>query len=87
MVFCRVRLDNVVNPAAGINAPQALMSALPPKADVAERHRDVRFVPKADIEPRRLGARYRQDRHDFHGISRKDREVRMPLERFGGGVM
>jgi len=28
MVFCRVRLDNVVNPAAGINAPQALMSAL-----------------------------------------------------------
>jgi len=25
-----------------------LMSALPPKADIAERHRDVRFVPKAD---------------------------------------
>jgi hypothetical protein len=25
------------------------MSALPPKADIAERHRDVRFVPKADI--------------------------------------
>ena len=24
------------------------MSALPPKADIAERHRDVRFVPKAD---------------------------------------
>ena len=25
-----------------------VMSALPPKADIAERHRDVRFVPKAD---------------------------------------
>jgi hypothetical protein len=25
------------------------MSALPPKADIAERDRDVRFVPKADI--------------------------------------
>ena len=25
------------------------MSALPPKADISERHRHVRFVPKADI--------------------------------------
>jgi hypothetical protein len=25
------------------------MSALPPKADIAERDGDVRFVPKADI--------------------------------------
>jgi hypothetical protein len=25
------------------------MSALPPKADIAERDRNVRFVPKADI--------------------------------------
>jgi len=25
------------------------MSALPPKADIAERRRHVRFVPKADI--------------------------------------
>jgi len=25
------------------------MSALPPKADIAEHHSDVRFVPKADI--------------------------------------
>jgi hypothetical protein len=25
------------------------MSALPPKADIAERDRHVRFVPKADI--------------------------------------
>jgi hypothetical protein len=25
------------------------MSALPPKADIAERNWDVRFVPKADI--------------------------------------
>jgi hypothetical protein len=25
------------------------MSALPPKADIAERQLDVRFVPKADI--------------------------------------
>jgi hypothetical protein len=28
-----------------------LMSALPPKADIAERDRHVRFVPIADIEP------------------------------------
>jgi hypothetical protein len=35
---------------------------------------------EADIHPRRLGARYRQNRHDLHRISRKDREVRMPLE-------
>jgi hypothetical protein len=27
-----------------------LMSALPPKADIAERNWDVRFVPKADIQ-------------------------------------
>jgi hypothetical protein len=27
------------------------MSALPPKADIAEHHRQVRFVPKADIRP------------------------------------
>jgi hypothetical protein len=26
-----------------------LMSALPPKADIAERNWDVRFVPKGDI--------------------------------------
>jgi hypothetical protein len=26
------------------------MSVLPPKADIAERDRDVRFVPKADID-------------------------------------
>jgi hypothetical protein len=26
------------------------MSALPPKADIAERRRHVRFVPKADIQ-------------------------------------
>jgi hypothetical protein len=26
-----------------------VMSALPPKADIAERDRHVRFVPKADI--------------------------------------
>jgi hypothetical protein len=25
------------------------MSAIPPKADIAERQLDVRFVPKADI--------------------------------------
>jgi hypothetical protein len=25
------------------------MSALPPKADIAERDRDVRFVPEADM--------------------------------------
>jgi hypothetical protein len=27
------------------------MSALPPKADIAERHSDVRFVPKTDMRP------------------------------------
>jgi hypothetical protein len=27
------------------------MSALPPKADIGRAHWDVRFVPKADIEP------------------------------------
>jgi hypothetical protein len=27
------------------------MSALPPKADIAGRHLDVRLVPKADIRP------------------------------------
>jgi hypothetical protein len=37
-----------------------LMSALPPKADIAGRQSDVRFVPKADIGclirlPRRRG--------------------------------
>ena len=26
------------------------MSALPPKADLVQRDRDVRFVPKADIQ-------------------------------------
>ena len=30
-----------------LNVPP--MSALPPKADIAERHCHVRFVPKADI--------------------------------------
>jgi hypothetical protein len=28
-----------------------LMSALPPKADIAERNWDVRFVPIAEIAP------------------------------------
>ena len=30
------------------------MSALPPKADIVERDRHVRFVPKADIGPKSL---------------------------------
>jgi hypothetical protein len=30
------------------------MSALPPKADIAKRRWDVRFVPKADITRRRM---------------------------------
>jgi hypothetical protein len=30
------------------------MSALPPKADIAECDGDVRFVPKADIGPNQL---------------------------------
>ena|SRR5215469_235480 len=33
------------------------MSALPPKADIAERQRDVRFVPKADIEFARINSK------------------------------
>jgi hypothetical protein len=27
------------------------MSALPPKADIAKHYWDVRFVPKAEVEP------------------------------------
>jgi hypothetical protein len=32
-------------------APQNVMSALPPKADMCGATKDVRFGPKADIEP------------------------------------
>jgi hypothetical protein len=32
------------------------MSALPPKADIAERDCDVRFVPKADVQELRAPA-------------------------------
>jgi hypothetical protein len=36
------------------------MSALPPKANIAERDRDVRFVPKADVvAPGTLERRHR----------------------------
>src|SRR5262249_12570801 len=63
------------------------MSALPPKADIGTQPQNVRLVRTADIDPRRLGARYRQNRHDLYGISRKDRKVRMPLEQLGGSVM
>jgi hypothetical protein len=31
-----------------------VMSALPPKADIEAQWRDVRFVPKADIDPKSL---------------------------------
>ena len=31
-----------------------------------------------------LRARYRQDRHDRHGISREDRQVRLLLEQLSG---
>jgi hypothetical protein len=31
------------------------MSALPPKADIADHDPDVRFVPKADIAAQRTG--------------------------------
>ena len=30
------------------------MSALPPKADIVEHRRDVRFVPKADSAPQHI---------------------------------
>jgi hypothetical protein len=33
------------------------MSALPPKADIAERDKDVRFVPKADSCSAAIGGR------------------------------
>ena len=35
---------------------RCVMSALPPKADIAERDRHVRFVPKADIRSARQPA-------------------------------
>jgi hypothetical protein len=35
---------------ADIAASPIPMSALPPKADIAERRCDVRFVPKADMQ-------------------------------------
>src|SRR5262249_25716677 len=75
------------------------MSGLTPKADMcgAKAHvcfgslmhvaTHVHYLPEADIKPRRLGARYRQNRHDLHGIARKDRKVRMLLEQLGGSVM
>jgi hypothetical protein len=34
------------------------MSALPPKADIAKRRWDVRFVPKADIAERDNDVRF-----------------------------
>jgi hypothetical protein len=36
-------------PLAGTMIAAASMSALPPKADIRQRTRHVRFVPKADI--------------------------------------
>jgi hypothetical protein len=35
--------------------PRKSMSALPPKADIAEHRRDVRFVPKPDVSNRNKG--------------------------------
>jgi nitrogen fixation protein len=40
------------------------MSALPPKADIAERQLDVRFVPKADIDGRLINL---GDEHGWGG--------------------
>ena len=60
--------------------PVLVMSALPLKADIAKHCWDVCFVPKANIERPRLSAGYWQNRHDLHGISWKDRKVRMALE-------
>jgi len=72
------------------------------KADITARRCDVRFTPKSGHRNSAaqcplcarsrhlatpLGARYRQNRHNLYGISRKDREVRMPLEQLGGSVM
>ena len=42
------------------------MSALPPKADISRAHRDVRFVPKADIHPHSITS---------SAPSRKSREI------------
>jgi hypothetical protein len=44
------------------------MSALPPKADIAERGRHVRFVPKADMS----GKRSCTDNHLEHAHSVPD---------------
>jgi len=41
------------------------MSALPPKADIAERDRHVRFVPEADIAREDTSSDFR-----FHGAGR-----------------
>ena len=40
---------------------QKIMSALPPKADIETRSRDVRFVPKADIRRRIRSSRRDQN--------------------------
>jgi len=50
MIFCCVSLDNVVNPAAGINAPQAPMSALGQKRTFREFCAMSALLPKADID-------------------------------------
>jgi len=55
------------------------MSALPPKADIGTQPRDVRFVPKADIEE--LGA-YKKS-----GEPRGNRDSSRPLQNCPKSVM
>ena len=45
---------NTIDPAIG---PFIAMSALPPKADIAECVQDVHFVPKADSRSAAINAR------------------------------
>ena len=40
----------------------SLMSALPPKADIRRRERDVRYVPKVDIVDLHVPRRQQDDR-------------------------
>jgi len=52
------------------------MSALPPKADIALTGRNVRFVPKADIEPS----------HSITSLALREAAIRNPSGLFDKGV-
>ena len=59
------------------------MSALPPKADIAERDRDVRFVPMGDIDQGRMSlvnghSESRVTGLDVDAVTTRDRPERPP---------